>query len=447
LIGIKTKPQNVCLQGVQPLNTQSGFLSGKTLGKYQVLERIGVGGMAEVYRGKHERLDRQVAIKILHPALTEETEFVSRFEREARLVANLRHPNIVQMYDFDSQDDQVFMVMEYIPGVTLKQRLQTLKTDGVFMCLDEVSGILKQISSALDYAHSQKMLHRDLKPSNIMITDDHIVYLTDFGIAHILGGTRLTSTSSLLGTPVYMSPEQGRNDPLTNASDLYALAVVLFEMVAGEVPFDADTPISVLQKHINTPPPQLEYYRKDLPRGTGKVLHKALSKNPSDRYSSAEELYHAFITAAKMPLSDNGGTDTILTNSKTHEVENPIFNGNKWLIAGLILILLLVIAGSVLWAARTSAANTIRRCSTPESCQLVAEKLVDANRFSLASEAIEQGIALVPEAEQPTWARLKCDQGDIYKELGNKQAARIAYRDCIAWTKNDPRHQQIRDYA
>lgn len=158
------------------MNTQSGFLSGKTLGKYQVLERIGVGGMAEVYRGKHERLDRQVAIKILHPALTEETEFVSRFEREARLVANLRHPNIVQMYDFDSQDDQVFMVMEYIPGVTLKQRLQTLKTDGVFMCLDEVSGILKQISSALDYAHSQKMLHRDLKPSNIMITDDHIVY-------------------------------------------------------------------------------------------------------------------------------------------------------------------------------------------------------------------------------------------------------------------------------
>ena len=260
------------------MTNQPGSLSGKILGKYQVLERTGLGGMAEVYRGRHEQLGRDVAIKVLHPALIHDPEFLARFEREARLVANLRHPNIVQMFDFDTQDDQVFMVMEFIAGGSLKQRLDELKSSGQFMPLDEIARILNQMAAALDYAHTRKMLHRDLKPSNILLDASGNVYLTDFGIAHMMGGTRLTNTGSLLGTPAYMSPEQGRGEPLTIASDLYSLGIILFEMITGEVPFNAETPLAILQKQINDPPPPVEIYRKDLPVGVGKVLAKALSK-------------------------------------------------------------------------------------------------------------------------------------------------------------------------
>jgi serine/threonine protein kinase len=433
------------------LTNLPGSLSGNFLGKYKILERIGSGGMAEVYRGRHEQLNREVAIKVLHPALIGQPEFLARFEREARLVANLRHPNIVQVFDFDTQNDQVFMVMEFIPGGTLKQRLEEFRSAGQFMPLPEVIRLLKQMASALDYARSQKMLHRDLKPSNILLDGEGNLFLTDFGIAHMLGGVKLTTTGSLLGTPAYMSPEQGLGEQLTSSSDLYSLAIILFEMITGEIPFDADTPLALLQKQINNNPPSLDKYREGLPTGLNKILQKALSKKAEDRYKSAADLFNAFETAVQSadPEIMNTGekTGNIKQTSKPIPAPRPAFFSNKWNILAVILMIALFIGAGALWITRQSAATLIKRCSTPEGCQLIAHKLMESNRYSLAEEALTKAITLVPQNQQPAWAQLKCDLGDASASLGKKVEARGAYRDCIAWTHNLAQFQSIRDYA
>jgi serine/threonine protein kinase len=435
----------------EALTNLPGSLIGKFLGKYKILERTGSGGMAEVYRGRHEQLNREVAIKVLHPALIGQPEFLARFEREARLVANLRHPNIVQMFDFDTQNDQVFMVMEFIPGGTLKQRLEELRSVGQFMPLPEVISLLKQMASALDYAHSQKMLHRDLKPSNILLDGEGNLFLTDFGIAHMLGGVKLTTTGSLLGTPAYMSPEQGLGEPLTPSSDLYSLAIILYEMITGKIPFDADTPLALLQKQINDNPPSLDFYRKGLPTGLNTILQKALSKKAEDRYKSAANLFDAVETVMQSvdPVKITSGEKT----GNVRRAGNPspstrqAFFSNKWNLFAIILLIALIIGAGALWITRQSTAALIRRCSTPEGCQLIAHKLMESNRYPLAEEALAKAIMLVPQNQQPTWAHLKCDLGDASASLGKKVEARGAYRDCIAWTHNLEQFQSIRDYA
>ena len=222
------------------MNNSSSTPNNNLLGKYQILERIGAGGMAEVYRGRHDKLDRDVAVKVLHSSLTGDPQFIARFEREARLAASLRHPGIVQVYDFDSQGDQLYLVMEFIDGGTLKQRIETLSAKGEFMPLPEISRLLTQIADALDYAHDKGMLHRDMKPSNILLDQADGLYLTDFGIARMLGGEEITRTGSILGTPAYMSPEQCEGKPLSFASDIYSLGIILFELLTGVVPFDAE---------------------------------------------------------------------------------------------------------------------------------------------------------------------------------------------------------------
>jgi serine/threonine protein kinase len=428
-----------------------GSLSGKLLGKYQVLERIGFGGMAEVYHGRHESLSRDVAIKILHPALMDDPQFITRFEREARLVANLRHPSIVQMYDFDTQGGQIFMVMEFITGGTLKQRLEEMKSTGRCMPLSEIEAYLGQLASALDYAHAHNMLHRDLKPANILLDPTGNVFLTDFGIAHLLGSHKLTSTGALLGTPAYMSPEQCRGDELTTSSDLYSLAVILFEMVTGEVPFKADSPLGLIQKQINQALPPLDTLRKDLPTEIDIILHKALSKNPQERYQTAHELFIAFSNA--IPRTTNG--IEFFAGQKNRPAQKPLKVGTKkarktsnyMILAGIILVVAIIIGGSVIWAAKQTAAGTVKRCSTPLGCQTIAKKLIESERFVLASEALEKAVTLVPTSQQPLFAQLKCDQGDVFNKLGNRLDARGAYRECINWTHNDPQLQSIRDYA
>jgi len=200
-------------------------LIGKEIGKYRITERLGQGGMAEVYAGVHTHLDRKVAVKVLHSYLLEGGDFVARFKREAKSVANLRHPNIVQVYDFDIQDDLIFMVMEYVDGVNLHTKLVEMGNKGERIPIKLIGSIINDIASALDYAHTKGMLHRDIKPSNIMIDQNNKAYLTDFGIAKLLTDQKFTATGTLVGTPAYMSPEQGRGDDLTEESDIYSLGV------------------------------------------------------------------------------------------------------------------------------------------------------------------------------------------------------------------------------
>ncbi len=268
-------------------------LAGKTLGKYRLIEQLGRGGFASVYKAYQARLDRYVAIKVLHPHLVEGEDFLARFEREAKAVAGLRHPNIVIVHDFDVQENNYFMVMEYIEGQSLKQRLEDLNRQGRHLSLADVNRIMADITNALDYAHQQGMLHRDIKPSNVLLNNASQAFLTDFGIARILSQTQFTATGALVGTPAYMSPEQGQGLKVSPASDVYSLGIMLYEFLTGHVPYDADTPLAIIFKHIRDPLPAVHSIRPDLPAGLEKVVYKALAKDPEDRFQSPAEMMQA----------------------------------------------------------------------------------------------------------------------------------------------------------
>lgn len=274
-------------------------LEGKTLGKYRILEPLGRGGMAQVYKAYHPSLDRYVAVKILRADLTEDAEFLGRFRREARAVAALRHPNIVQIFDFDVQDDLYYMVMELLEGDTLKAYLNAFRKRGGRMPLGELTRILNDALAGLSYAHTEGVIHRDLKPSNILLTKRGQAVLTDFGIAQILGGTQYTVSGALMGTLNYMAPEQGRDGKCDTRSDIYSLGITLYEMLTGSVPFDADTPLAILLKHLNDPLPLPRSLEPSIPEPFERVALKALAKEPDARYQSAAEMAAALQAAAQ----------------------------------------------------------------------------------------------------------------------------------------------------
>lgn len=264
----------------------------RKFGKYEVVERLGRGGMAEVYRAYHASLDRYVAIKVLHTFLADAPEFRTRFEREARHVARLKHPNIVQVYDFDFDDasDSYYMVMELVEGATLKDRLADLAQRDERFTLKDTLKLMKQAASALAYAHKEGMLHRDVKPANLMLDKDNRLVLTDFGIAKMVSNPTLTATGGMVGTPAYMSPEQGMGDLGDERSDLYALGVIWYEMLTGQVPYNAETPLALILKHVNERIPSLRAVRPDLPVEADEILRKLLAKNPDERYQRAEDV-------------------------------------------------------------------------------------------------------------------------------------------------------------
>jgi serine/threonine-protein kinase len=289
---------------------QTNQLTGTQLGPYQVLEQIGRGGMAEVYKGHHPRLDRTVAIKILPARLSSEAGagpgvFAGRFEREARAVAALRHPNIVQIFDFGDIEGTYYMVMEYIRG----RDLSALVRDQAPFSLALTRSLIEQLASALDYAHAQALVHRDVKPSNVLLEQDsdeangikyqpdhYRVVLTDFGIAKILGGdTAATQTGILMGTLDYIAPEQIRSaGNVDHRADIYALGIMLFQMLTGQLPFKNDNPGMVMMAHLQTPPPDPRQLRPDLPEPLALAVLQALAKNPDERFGSAGELARIF---------------------------------------------------------------------------------------------------------------------------------------------------------
>ncbi|KXK12855.1 MAG: serine/threonine protein kinase [Chloroflexi bacterium OLB14] len=242
--------------------------SGKTVGKVQIGELIARGGMAEVYIGEHTALDRKVAVKIMRDFVDADPDAHSRFEREARVIANLQHPNIIQLFDYELVNAHPCLVMELVPGATLAAYLREAQKRSEKLSFDTIAKILTAIASAIDYAHSQNIVHRDIKPANILLRskngtvkvneplpEDVEPVLTDFGLVRLLDSTTQTSTGTVSGTPAYMSPEQARGDKVDKKTDIYSLGVVLYEMLAGAVPFDAESSFGVLMKHLNEPPP------------------------------------------------------------------------------------------------------------------------------------------------------------------------------------------------
>jgi serine/threonine-protein kinase len=248
--------------------------------------------MAIVYRARQESLDRTVAVKVLSETLAASEEFIERFRREARTAANMRHPNVITVHDFGQDERGVpYLVMEFIEGDTLAD-LMDLGLDDT-----RVPDLLDQIAAGLDYAHARGVIHRDIKPGNVLLTEDGRAVLADFGLAWLIEGTPLTMAGGVVGTPEYMSPEQASGDPIDHRSDVYALGVVLFEMLTGERPFAADSPMGILIKHLQTPAPSILELRPDLSPDVDAVLQQALAKSPDERFSSAGALAHAFRTA------------------------------------------------------------------------------------------------------------------------------------------------------
>lgn len=301
-------------------------LEGQTLGPYRIVEQIGRGGMATVYKAYHARLDRTVAIKIMHQAHLQDESFLARFEREAQIVARLEHPHIVPIYDFADYNGQPYLVMKFVEGQTLKSLLTARP-----LTLEEILWIMPPIADALDYAHRQDVLHRDIKPSNILLDTNGTPYLTDFGLARLAAlGESTLSSELLLGTPYYISPEQaaGRRD-LTTRTDLYSLGVVLYELVVGRVPFSADTAYAVIHDHIYREAPPPHTVNPDISPKVSAVLTKALAKEPTERYDSAAALMAAFraaVEASGMPsLSPSRREDAAeVIDQLRHEASAPL---------------------------------------------------------------------------------------------------------------------------
>lgn len=271
------------------------------IGQYRIEAPLGRGGMGVVYRGVHEHLGRPVAIKALAPELTQQPEFKERFFSEAKTQARLQHPNIVGVYDLLEDGGEYFIVMEFVAGEGLDDRLKALA--GQRMDLQETVGVFSQVLSALDYAHSEGVIHRDIKPSNVMITSGGRVKLTDFGIALLIGDKRLTASQSAIGTPTYMSPEQIlRPRSVDHRTDLYSAAVVFYEMLAGRPPFDDETEYGIKKLHIEALPPDISELHPGLPPGVVLALTTALSKNPEERFASAGLFLRALQEAVPLAI-------------------------------------------------------------------------------------------------------------------------------------------------
>jgi serine/threonine-protein kinase len=368
--------------------------------RYEIIEELGVGGMATVYRAYDPLFEREVALKVLKRELLEEPELRERFERETKIVAKLEHAAIVPVYDVGYDNGQLFYVMRYMTGGSLSERINEGKLD-----LEQIARILLRLADALDYAHRKGIVHRDLKPGNILFDEIGNAFISDFGIAKFAQAATRITHSGIIGTPRYMSPEQARGDETDGRSDLYTVGVLLFEILSGKAPFEATTPLALAFKHATEPAPDILTINPNLPPRLGKILKKALEKNPADRYQTCAEFANAFLSAIPADASLNIKFITPLPphtppkdEAPTHAPASsaPIQKSRKnvWRIGGLAVFLILAFG---LWFAfqpdPTSGAST----STPEPVTTPTNIPVTPTPSSLASATV-----LPPETVPPS---------------------------------------------
>jgi serine/threonine protein kinase len=279
---------------------------GQMLGAYRIINRIGQGGMASVYKAYQPSMDRHVAIKVLPGQLAESPEFVTRFQQEARIIARLEHPHILPVFDYGEDNGVTYFVMRYFEAGTLKTKMEAGP-----LPIQEIDRIFTQLADALGYAHARGIVHRDLKPANALVDADGNLFLTDFGIAKLLesASPRLTQTDAIMGTPAYISPEQAQARTVDQRSDIYSLGIILYEMVTGRVPYVADTPLAVILQHVSDPLPLPSIVKSNISPAIEQVLLKALAKNPDDRFATTAE----FVAAWKRALRE---MDTLARESE-----------------------------------------------------------------------------------------------------------------------------------
>ncbi|PJF36271.1 MAG: hypothetical protein CUN49_06245, partial [Candidatus Thermofonsia Clade 1 bacterium] len=271
-------------------------LLGTRLNRYEIRERIGKGGMAAVYKAWDVNLERWVAVKVLHTHLSDQEDFKERFEREAKLIASLNHPNIVQVYDFDTVERNgeriYYMVMTYVEGQTLRQVMEQRRASGERFSLAEIGAIMRGVCAALSYAHKRGMVHRDVTPGNILFNAEEQPVLADFGIARMVEGARITRSGTTSGTPIYMSPEQSTGAESDHRADIYSLGVILFELLSGKAPYEGESTVAILMKHVNDPIPKVTDLVPGLPPAADIIVARALAKSPEARYQSVEAFLH-----------------------------------------------------------------------------------------------------------------------------------------------------------
>jgi serine/threonine protein kinase len=297
---------------------QSEWIGKKLGGRYEIEELLGQGGMSAVYKAMDPNLKRIVAVKMIHAHLSNDPGFVMRFEEEAAAVAKLRHPNIVQVYDFNHDDGTYYMVLEFVPGETLQDYLKRLNKDGRYLPTKQAIQFAANVSDAIDYAHQRGLIHRDIKPANVMINVQGEAILMDFGIAKIIGGQKHTATGAVVGTAMYMSPEQIKGEQPDRRTDIYSLGVTLFEMVSGHPPFEADSAMTLMMMHVNDPVPDLRRINPEVPDGLVGIINKALAKNPDERYQTAAQMATAL---RNLQASLEAGVSTRLTPPEATFIE------------------------------------------------------------------------------------------------------------------------------
>ena len=324
-------------------------------GRYQLLERIGTGGMAEVYRGQDELLGREVAIKVLSDRFSTDRSFIERFRREAQSAANLNHQNIVSLYDYGADHGTYFIVMEFIEGRTLGDVIQA---EGPLMP-ERAAEIAADVSKALERAHTAGLVHRDIKPGNIMITNTGETKVTDFGIARAMGNdseATMTQAGMVIGTASYLSPEQAQGHPVDARSDIYSLGCVLFEMLTGRTVFAGDTPLSIAYKHVREQPEAPSAVNPDVPRALDAIAMKALAKNPDNRYPSASDMdddLQRFLSGQKVHATPLMATATMVQERSTgtqvmtvaEDEEDDSKRGLWYALLTLLILALLALGG------------------------------------------------------------------------------------------------------
>lgn len=434
-------------------------LIGKIIGnRYEILEEVGLGGMATVYKAKDHVLNRLVAVKVLKDEFTTDAEFVKRFNTEAQAAASLSHPNIVSIYDVGHEDENnlYYIVMELVQGKTLKE---IINSEGVLTWKWAVN-IAMQIASALEMAHKRGIVHRDIKPHNIIITEDGIAKVTDFGIAKAVSNSTITAFGTTIGSVHYFSPEQAKGGFTDAKSDLYSLGVVMFEMLTGKVPFDADTPVSVALKHMQEDPKEPVELNPDIPTAVNQIVVKAMQKEPSARYQNATEMLHDLSKALKDPDGDfviienkDGGytrvmqaiTDDQINEGKKEEVKtktktNFFTEHPKAKIAIIILGLILLFVVVFLITKIAIDGGITKKVDMPnfvgktlEEAQTMADDLdLTIEAEEVASSDVEEGkiISQDPEysetkIEVGTTIKLKVSKGPETAELPKLEGMKI----------------------
>ncbi len=434
------------------------FAEGETVGPYRITDRLGQGGMATVFRAYHPNLDRYVAIKVLHPSFKEDSSFLARFQREAQIVAKLEHPNIVPIYDYSEHNGEPYLVMKFIEGETLKARLTRQP-----LTLEEALSTMTAVGQALTYAHERGVLHRDVKPSNILIEKNGTPYLADFGLARMASaGESTLSQDMMLGTPQYISPEQAQGvQDLDGTTDIYSLGVVLYELVVGRVPFNADTPYAIVHDHIYSPLPLPTKVNPQVPPAVERVLLKTLAKDRADRYSTASDMVEAFrqavresdlkeLFAGKYRVPVDGLSDILdnpsggssakpgipsplpPTNAGTATTPMPQRRTASWLIVAVVLIVVLCIGAFLAFAARNVATKilptVVQLRNETESANLTAVAAFLATDSATSTATLKPSViateAATPEATDTPLASQAVTDTAVPTASGNTASVR-----------------------